>query len=394
MNSEERLLRAVRHEPGDMVPVSPRIHHFLEGYYGCSCWLHQLKAAGEFDYDPTIMVGPFLPNCIWDPYGLLEPVYIAGYTFKLENASRYKGPRGNVQVKLDVMKEENHIIVDRQIATPEGPLTDKTKIQMPTAEYYTPDPTKTEYLLKDPEDLEKIKYLLPDPSRANIADFVEIQKSVGNRGLVTVVTDSPIDNKYVYDMKHMMIDYYRNKTFLLKLLRLFQEHLLAETKTYLDAGAKAIFCAWYHASLSVGWSPKAFGELFVPLIREHVKLVHDYDAVYDYYDDGKCMLILGMLKECAVDIVETLTPPPLGDVDLARAKKEVGDKLTLKGHIDHWHTIKTGTPDTIESAVKKAIEIAAPGGGFILGTSDSIRPGTSMENVRAYFHAARKYGVY
>ena len=50
------------------------------------------------------------------------------------------------------------------------------------------------------------------------------------------------------------------------------------------------------------------------------------------------------------------------------------------------------TPEMIERAVENAIAVAAPGGGFILGTSDSIRDGTPIENVRAYFAAARKYG--
>jgi hypothetical protein len=55
--------------------------------------------------------------------------------------------------------------------------------------------------------------------------------------------------------------------------------------------------------------------------------------------------------------------------------------------------VKEGTPETIAEAVRQAIEIAAPGGGFILGTSDSIRDGTPDENVRAYFAAAHKYGA-
>ena len=38
------------------------------------------------------------------------------------------------------------------------------------------------------------------------------------------------------------------------------------------------------------------------------------------------------------------------------------------------------------------MEVAAPGSGFIFGTSDSIREGTPRENVRTYFEAARKYG--
>ena len=104
------------------------------------------------------------------------------------------------------------------------------------------------------------------------------------------------------------------------------------------------------------------------------------------------MKVAKILKECGVDVLETLTPPPMGDANLAELKKEIGDSVCLKGYIDLWHVIHEGTPETIEKAVKEAIEIAAPGGGFILGTSDSIRPGTPIENIKAYFRAGRKYG--
>ena len=48
--------------------------------------------------------------------------------------------------------------------------------------------------------------------------------------------------------------------------------------------------------------------------------------------------------------------------------------------------------DTVERMVREAMEIAAPGSGFIFGTSDSIRENTPRENIRVYFDAARRYG--
>jgi uroporphyrinogen decarboxylase len=71
----------------------------------------------------------------------------------------------------------------------------------------------------------------------------------------------------------------------------------------------------------------------------------------------------------------------------------VGDRICLNGNIDLIYVIKMGTPEQIREAVRQAILDAAPGGGFILGTSDSIRD-TEPENVRAYFQAARDYGDY
>jgi uroporphyrinogen decarboxylase len=44
--------------------------------------------------------------------------------------------------------------------------------------------------------------------------------------------------------------------------------------------------------------------------------------------------------------------------------------------------------------VKDTIRKAAPGGGYILSSSNSIHPGCKGENVVAMFQTARKYGVY
>ena len=106
------------------------------------------------------------------------------------------------------------------------------------------------------------------------------------------------------------------------------------------------------------------------------------------------MLTLGEYVSAGADVIETLTPPPVGDVDLVEAKRLYGGKTCLKGYIDLIYVLKHGTPELIEQTVREAIAVAAPGGGFILGTSDSIRDGTPEANVRAYFAAAHRYGTY
>jgi len=53
-----------------------------------------------------------------------------------------------------------------------------------------------------------------------------------------------------------------------------------------------------------------------------------------------------------------------------------------------------GTTEQVESAVRRAIEVAAPGGGYILSDSNSLHPGVDPENCIAMFEAAKKYGLY
>ena len=379
LSPRKRILTAIRHEEPDTVPVSPRIGFFLQEYYGCGCWEHMLKAAEEFDFDPIVLIGPELPNYFYWPPESYPDI-----------------PGVNIRSEFETMPDGT-TLVRREITTPAGRLTDKSKLSTGSRFLLKAagDVQRLEHMIKGPEDLEKVRYLLLDPSGKRFQEIKEIAEKVGERGLVEVGVYCALDHKAgaLYPPNKMMEDYYLNRDFVVELLRMFHEYTMAETKAYLESGAETIHGSWYWASLSVGWSPRIYKDLFAPLIKEHVRLVHDYGAIYHFYDDGKCMPILDVLKDAGIDIIDTLPPPPMGDVNLAEAKRRIGDDVCLKGHIDLYHVIRKGTPDLIRDTVREAIGVAGPGGGFLLGTSDSIRA-APVNNVRAYFRAGRDFGRY
>jgi uroporphyrinogen-III decarboxylase len=72
----------------------------------------------------------------------------------------------------------------------------------------------------------------------------------------------------------------------------------------------------------------------------------------------------------------------------------VGNRVCLKGNVDVLNVVKHSSPDQIEKAVRQAIQVAAPGGRYILATSDAVRDGTPAANLRAFCAAGRKYGDY
>jgi uroporphyrinogen decarboxylase len=53
-----------------------------------------------------------------------------------------------------------------------------------------------------------------------------------------------------------------------------------------------------------------------------------------------------------------------------------------------------GTEEEVDAVVKDTIQKVAPGGGYILSSSNSIHPGCKAENVITMFKAAKKYGTY
>jgi uroporphyrinogen decarboxylase len=81
-------------------------------------------------------------------------------------------------------------------------------------------------------------------------------------------------------------------------------------------------------------------------------------------------------------------------MDLKKVKAYCGDRLCLIGNIDCVDLLCHGTPEQVDEAVRQAIDIAAPGGGYILSDSNSLHPGVNPENCIAMFQATKKYGRY
>jgi uroporphyrinogen decarboxylase len=287
--------------------------------------------------------------------------------------------------------------VRRTVQTPAGSLSDETFLAPPGREYgVSPSPVKREHLLKEPNDLDKLCYLMPLPVQPNLHDYFEIERLIGDAGLVEMTLNPPLDH-FLGDARglpQLMIDYYEDRSFFDRMLAFFGEYSLALLKASLEEGVRTVFHTWYYASLSAGWSPAIFRECFVPIMRQHADLVHRYQGLYHVYDDGKMRSTLGDYVNAGADVLETLTPPPVGDVDLAEAKRLYGSQTCLKGYVDLLYVLKMGTVEDVVRTVQAALEVAMPGGGFILGTSDSIREGTPAENVRAYFETAHRYGRY
>jgi len=192
-------------------------------------------------------------------------------------------------------------------------------------------------------------------------------------------------------IEDLMIAYYEDRELFDALLGMFHDEMMAEIEHAIGAGVKHFFANWYYNSMSSGWSPRIWEEVFAPQLQEMCDAVHREGGTVNFYDDGKFMPVSGLIADAGVDVLQTLTPPPVGDADLAELKRTIGDRVCLMGYVDLLHVIQKGDPELIDRTVRRAIWTAGPT-GFILGTSDSIRDGTPLENVRAYFDAAARHG--
>jgi uroporphyrinogen decarboxylase len=81
-------------------------------------------------------------------------------------------------------------------------------------------------------------------------------------------------------------------------------------------------------------------------------------------------------------------------MNIGEVKKHLAGKMCVIGNIDCRDLLPFGTEEEVKNMVRKTIETAAPGGGYIISSSNSIHPGCKAENYIAMVEAAHKYGGY
>ena len=132
-------------------------------------------------------------------------------------------------------------------------------------------------------------------------------------------------------------------------------------------------------------SPRLFRQVFLPHYR---KVVENIRKPWIFHSDGNLMPILDDLLSLGMNGLHPIEP---GAMDLALLKQRYGQNLCLCGHIN-VDTLSRGTPEEVDALVRQAIQIAAPGGGYILGSSNSIPYYANPANVRAMCAAVQTYG--
>ncbi len=106
-----------------------------------------------------------------------------------------------------------------------------------------------------------------------------------------------------------------------------------------------------------------------------------------------CGCINAFLDDLAQTRISSIHPlQRTAKMDLRSVKEKYGRRFCLIGNIDSTRTLPFGTPAQVAAEAREAIDIAAPGGGFILASDHSLHDGIPVENVRELCRVGTEYG--
>jgi uroporphyrinogen decarboxylase len=134
-------------------------------------------------------------------------------------------------------------------------------------------------------------------------------------------------------------------------------------------------------------SPRQFRQVFMPAFRRSVEAI---SLPWIFHSDGNIMPVLDDLLTLGMRGIHPLEPGPM---DLATMKERVGKRVCLVGNVS-VDTLSAGTPAQVRAETKRCIETGAPGGGYMITSSNSVPCYARPENVRAMADAIRDFGAY
>lgn len=348
MNRKERFLAALRHEIPDRVPMfdflfqqpmyEVLIGHRPEAYNGPDA----VRCALALDHDG-----------VWLPFG-----GFSGYQPEYLSEDVYRDEWGTVYRK-----------------TPSS----------------WPIDAPIDYPIKSRADLKG--YRPPDPSLpGRDREIVEAREMPNDNIALLGGVAGPLTTLWLLmGYENICIALYEDPNLIVELCRISNEFFKEAARLSVQAGCVGI---WVSEDLGDSvrgfFKPDHYRKYLLPPFAELVEYIHNLGVPVLLHSCGHIHEYLDDLAQTQIASIHPLQRT--AGMDLRQIKAQYGKRFCLIGNIDSSRTLPYGTPQDVAREVREAIDIAAPGGGYILASDHSLHDGIPVENIVTMFRIGAEYG--
>ncbi|MDZ7265012.1 MAG: hypothetical protein ONB16_10535 [candidate division KSB1 bacterium] len=383
MTAKQRFLAAIqRQQTPDRLPVTT--HHVMQ--YFLDRYLNGISYDEFFDrfgLDPIRWAVPHKPDESKGHYYDNNQPQVDYWDSRRIASDQW-------QISSEELPDDQYRTIRYYFKTPKKTLTMVTQSNVHTT-------WVAEHLVKDKSDIDIIAEFVTAPL-CDVKAINQIAADFGERGLVRGhiccfdVFGQPgcwQDACCLYGTEQMIMAAMDDPDWVHTFLKVLQQRKIIFTRSLKGAHYDLLELGGGDASTTV-ISPRLFNEFVAPYDSELIRLAHEAGQRIVYHTCGGMMPILEDIAAMQPDAMETFTPPAMGaDVDLAEAKRRIGDKVCMIGGFDQFHFFKDCTPEQTRAEVRRCFEAAGINGGYILCPSDHFFD-AEIELIQAYADEARK----
>lgn len=128
-------------------------------------------------------------------------------------------------------------------------------------------------------------------------------------------------------------------------------------------------------------NPTMFHDYIMPEIEQWADILHASGKLLIHHACGHLRALLSLMAQTHVDAIESISPPPTGNVEMDTAFSILPERIALIGGIEAVF-FKDCTVPELEERVRY-LEQLSQGRRYVLSNSDSCPPGVSLEKFRA-----------
>ena len=276
------------------------------------------------------------------------------------------------KIEEDVFQDERGVIVRRT-----------------TQDYLEPVNT----VIKNEKDLRRFEF--PDPHASHRLENLKkaIARFKGRVPVIAFLRDGWSEARDLHGFAESLSDLIDNPGLVRGIIEKAVDYYSELGRLAAELGAEIAFSGDDIAGNNgLFMSPGHFSDIIHPAMKRLYKNWHDCGLYIIKHSDGNLEPILDLLVDTGLDCLHPIDP--LAGMSLEKVKKEYGDRICIMGNVNCAGNLVFGTKDQVVQEVKKCIDVAAPGGGYILSSSNSIPRSVKPENYIAMIEAEKQYGKY
>jgi len=376
LNAKERILAVLHREEPDIIPFS--------------IYFETLQLAGLAVYEPW-------RKLLDKGLCLHAPLVTQTHKVNCPNATmdiihQYGNRTSWSPADILMAMESPHDILGK-LNTPVGEATFKASVKGLDMSIQLPWFPEDGYFIKDFKDYEVIKYLIEDAEYTPYYDDIkELQMILGNFGIVdSLVPKSPLQSLIMLmGPKKLALDYYMHQKEFDDLYRAIYKKQLEIYKIAAESPAEVIWAPDNVTSLIT--SPKLFEKYNVPFYNEAADILHKHDKIYIVHMDGTLKHLAELIAKTRIDVIESFTHPPVGDLTITEAKKLWKDKVIWANFPE---PVSMQGPKAVRVKTIEMLNDAAPGDNFLMGISEGFPSFQHMlKFVPTILKTINKFGKY
>lgn len=377
--SRRRLLPALAGGVADRVPINT---YEMAGRNSLDWYNNQpsYRSLMDFIRAHTDCITNWNPRPVTDRYTCEERFLCSDYPVEIETRKETVGEFERTT---------------RVCHTPQGDLCSVTQV---AANVHTT--WQVEHWCKTPADVDKALSVPYQPARYDASDLARVHTELGENGLVMASIGDPA---YLAADLMSFQDYLlwaaQETDHFARTVAILAERVMENLRRQLDVCVLDLYRIVGPEYFTPPYlSPAMFQRFVVPQVTEMTRLIHSRGGKVRLHCHGKIGRVLDMILDTGCDGIDPCEPPPDGDIELNEVKRRCQARnVSVWGNIE-LQLLERGTTDEVRAEVRKIMNQAKDGGGFVLmPTAAPINlplAATTEANYRAFIEAGLEFGKY